>query len=393
MNTSEIAPNKDRPGPEVPAGSLFSASKRDSAWSEWVDRQSRTLFISPAVFLILVFSIFPLVASLLISFTRIRPRVGGYQIRWVGLKNFKKLFTGSEQSHLLGTMEGGISLLGWTSIIVVAALLLWWLYRYVRQEFKVVGFIGRIVTTAAALAFTILFATTLLSGRQFGTMPMTLVYVLFGCSLQFLIGLGLAYVCTQPIRGRAFFSTLFFIPITITPVGIAYQWRMLADMNKGPVAPLWEWMGLGEFAWGSLAWPARSMVMISDAWMWIPFIFVVMLAALETVSRDLTEAAEVDGAGKWLIFRDITLPQIAPVAGTILLIRWIEGFKLVDIPNILTNGGPGIATETLTMHSWTQWRTLDFAGSSAVAYTLLFVSVVICVSFFNLVIRRYSRRQ
>ena len=161
MNTSEIAPNKDRPGPEAPAGSLFSASKRDSAWSEWVDRQSRTLFISPAVFLILVFSIFPLVASLLISFTRIRPRVGGYQIRWVGLKNFKKLFTGSEQSHLLGTMEGGISLLGWTAIIVVAALLLWWLYRYVRQEFKVVGFIGRIVTTAAALAFTILFATSI----------------------------------------------------------------------------------------------------------------------------------------------------------------------------------------------------------------------------------------
>ena len=118
MNTSEIAPNKDRPGPEVPAGSLLSASKKGSAWSEWVDRQSRTLFIFPAVFLILVFSIFPLVASVLISFTRIRPRVGGYQIRWVGLKNFKKLFTGSEQSHLLGTIEA-VSVLwdGWRLLL------------------------------------------------------------------------------------------------------------------------------------------------------------------------------------------------------------------------------------------------------------------------------------
>ena len=133
--------------------------------------------------------------------------------------------------------------------------------------------------------------------------------------------------------------------------------------------------------------------MISDAWMWIPFIFVVMLAALETVPKDLTEAAEVDGAGKWLIFRDIIIPQIAPVAGTVLLIRWIEGFKLVDLPQVLTHGGPGISTETMTMHSWTQWRTLDFAGSSAVAYILLFVSVVICVSFFNLVIRNFSKRQ
>ncbi len=392
MNTPEIAPQSNRPGPQASAGSLFSRSIKASAWSEWVDRQSRTLFIFPAVFLILVFSIFPLVASLLISFTRIRPRMGGYQIRWVGLKNFKKLFSGSEQDHLLGTMGGGISVLGWLVIVVVAVLLVWWLYSYVRKEFKVVGFIGRLVTTAAALGFTLVFATTLLSGRQFGTMPMTLIYVLFGCSLQFLIGLGLAYACTQPVKGRPFFRTLFFIPLTITPVGIAYQWRMVADMSKGPISPVWEWMGLGEFAWGSHAWASRSMVMISDAWMWIPFIFVVMLAALETVSRDLTEAAEVDGAGKWLIFRDITMPQIAPVAGTILLIRWIEGFKLVDIPNILTNGGPGIATETLTMHSWTQWRALDFAGSSAVAYTLLFVSVVICVSFFNLVIRRYSRR-
>ena len=87
------------------------------------------------------------------------------------------------------------------------------------------------------------------------------------------------------------------------------------------------------------------------------------------------------------------LPQIAPVAGTVLLIRWIEGFKLVDLPQVLTHGGPGISTETMTMHSWTQWRTLDFAGSSAVAYILLFVSVVICVSFFNLVIRNFSKRQ
>ncbi|MGA0127638.1 MAG: carbohydrate ABC transporter permease, partial [bacterium] len=186
------------------------------------------------------------------------------------------------------------------------------------------------------------------------------------------------------------FRILFFIPLMITPVGIAYQWRMLADMNKGPFSELWNWVGLGEFAWGSDPWAARTMVMLADAWMWIPFMFIVMLSAIETVSDDLIEAAEVDGASKWMVFTDVIWPQIAPVAGTVILIRWIEGFKLIDIPNVLTHGGPGIATETMTMHSWSLWKALDFSGSSAVAYTLLFVSVVICVSFFNFVIRRFQ---
>jgi len=383
-------PDDHRPGSTTPAGSLDSAAK-GATLSEWLDRHSRRLFIFPAVFLILIFSIFPLVASLLITFTRIRPRAGGYQVRWVGFNNFKKLFTGSEQYHLLGTFEG-IGVFGWAVIILTTVVVIRWLYRYVRQDFRLVGFAGRLVTASAAVGIAVLFGATLFSGNNFGTVPMTLIYVLLGCSVQFLIGLGLAYLCSQPIMGRAFFRVVFFVPLMITPVGIAYQWRMLADMRLGPITPLWHWAGLGEFAWGSNALAARVMVMIADGWMWIPFMFVVMLAALETVSRDQVEAAEVDGAGKWLIFRDITWPQIAPVAGTVVLIRWIEGFKLVDIPNVLTNGGPGIATETLTMHSWTRWRSLDFAGSSAVAYTLLIVAVIVCVSFFNFVIRKHAHR-
>ena len=380
--------HKKWPGKTSSASSLSSHSTSQRL-TEWFDLRSRQLFIFPAVFLILVFSVFPLVASLVISFTRIRPRAGGYFFRFVGLKNFKKLYTGSEQYHVLGTFEG-ISFLGWAAIIISAVLLLWWLYRYVQRDFKLLGFVGRLISAIAGFGFTVLFAATLLSGNNFGTLPMTLIYVLFGCSLQFLIGMGLAFLCSQPLKGRTFFRIIFFMPLMITPVGIAYQWRMLADMNRGPFSALWQWFGLQDFAWGSQAWPARTMIMIADAWMWIPFIFVVLLAAFETVSKDLVEAAEVDGAGKWLVFRDITWPQIAPVAGTVVLIRWIEGFKLVDIPNVMTNGGPGISTETMTMHSWTQWRALDFSGSSAVAYTLLIVSVVICVSFFNFVIRKYS---
>ena len=99
------------------------------------------------------------------------------------------------------------------------------------------------------------------------------------------------------------------------------------------------------------------------------------------------EAAELDGASRWQIFRDITWPSIAPVAATVVLIRAIEAFKIIDLPNVLTNGGPGIATESLTLHAFGEWRALNLGGSASVAYVLLFVSTIACVSFFNYVVK------
>ena len=87
------------------------------------------------------------------------------------------------------------------------------------------------------------------------------------------------------------------------------------------------------------------------------------------------------------IFRDITWPAIAPVAATVVLIRLIEAFKIIDLPNVLTGGGPGLATESMTLHAFIAWRTQDLGGSAAVGYMLLFVSTVVCVSFFNFVVR------
>ena len=114
--------------------------------------------------------------------------------------------------------------------------------------------------------------------------------------------------------------------------------------------------------------------------------FIVLLAAVENQPRDQVEAAQLDGAGRWQIFRDITWPAIAPVAATVVLIRLIEAFKIIDLPNVLTAGGPGLATESLTLHSFIAWRTQDLGGSAAVGYMLLFVSTVTCVSFFNFVV-------
>ena len=177
----------------------------------------------------------------------------------------------------------------------------------------------------------------------------------------------------------------------VTPVGIAYTFRMLADMTVGPFAPLWHALGLGQFSWATNPWSARLVVTLGDSWQWIPFIFIVMLAAFESQPRDEIEAAELDGASSLQIFRDITWPSVAPIAATVVLIRMIEAFKIVDLPNVLTNGGPGIASESLTLHAFIEWRALNLGGSAAIAYMLLFVSTVVCVAFFNFVVEPARR--
>lgn len=335
--------------------------------------------------MILIFSIFPLIASAILAFSRVRLGAGGYSIRFVGWRNFEKQLFGSEQFHFLGTFTQ-ISLLGWLVIVLVGATLAWWLVSYLRGTVWIPGLIGRVITALVLFGIATMFAATLFSGNQFGTLGVTLFYVFIGCLVQFVIGLVLALLCAQPIRGRSFFRVLFFLPMMITPIGIGYIFRMMADTTKGPFSSLWQLVGLSDFAWATNPWTARAIIVVADSWQWIPFIFVVLLAALESVPRDMVEAAHVDGAGDWQIFREITWPQIAPVAATIILIRVIEAFKLVDLPNIMTAGGPGIATESMTLHAFYAWRTPDLGQSAAISYLLLFVTVVLCVSFFNLVV-------
>jgi multiple sugar transport system permease protein len=360
--------------------------------SEWLDHHSRQIFIAPAIIMILIFAIFPTVASLIIAVSRVKLTGGGYAVRFVGFQNFYKQFIGNEQVHFLGKFTG-LSLSGWVVSAVVVAATLWWLYKFTSENFTVIGFIGRLISAAMAIGIALMVSATALSGNLWGTLGTTLFIVFLGCALQFAIGLGLAFLCSQPIWGRSFFRVVYFVPMMITPLGVGYAFRMIADTTKGPFAPFWQWIGLGDFAWVASPWAARLFIVVGDSWQWIPFIFVVMLAALENVPRDHIEAGHVDGASSWQIFREITWPQIVPVAATVMLIRVIEAFKIVDLPNIMTSGGPGIATESMTLHAFFAWRSNDYGQSAAVAYLLLFVTVVICSSFFNYVVLNQLKKK
>ena len=356
-----------------------------------MDRHSRTFFIAPAVILILIFAIFPTFYSIVFALSRVKFTANGLRFRFVWFDNFLAQFSGNEQAHFLGRLTG-ISVLGWIFSAagprpcpVVAVPLM-------AQGSSWIGMVGRLISAAMFVFVGFLLGATLLSGNPWGTLLTTLFYVIVGCTVQFVIGTGLAFLCSQPISGKNFFRVLFFIPLMITPLGVGYAFKMVLDITKGPLQPLWDAIGLQDWAWSTDAWAARWFVILGDSWQWIPFIFIVMLAALENVSRDQVEAAQVDGASSVQIFREITWPQIVPVAVTVILIRMIEAFKIVDLPNIMTSGGPGIATESMTLHSYFLWRANDMGSSAAVAYLLLIVTVVVCASFFNYVVLGQLRK-
>jgi multiple sugar transport system permease protein len=355
-----------------------------------LDRFAAGVFILPAVVVILGFSIFPLLASLYVSLSRLNFIQGGLELKFVGFDNYAKLLFGLDRPHFLG-VPGPITPIAVAVLVAIYGLFAYLLYGYARGPNRTaVGLGGRLVTTAIAGVLVWLVVNTIMTSGRPGTLVVTLVYVGVDVSVQYLLGLGLALLVVQHLPGRRFFRVVFLIPMMITPVGVAYLFRMLTDTSKGPFYPVWAHFGLTDVSWVVNPWGARLAVMIGDVWQWTPFIFIVLLAAIETVPHELTEAAVVDGANRWQIFWRITFPQILPATTTVVLIRTIEGFKIVDLPNVLTNGGPGTATESLTLHAYTIWRALDIGGSAAVAYMLLIVVTFVGVSYVNLFRRRVT---
>src|SRR5262249_1006826 len=385
-------PERDEnPTMAVIAAEASPVQRRAGGIGEWLGRHSGRIMVLPAVLVVLAFAIFPLILSAYLSVARFALAPGCYNVTFVGLANFNKLLLGSQQYHFLGTFAA-YGTVEWLLLALAVAGLLYWLWRFLRSaEFSVYGLVGRLISATVAAGIVALVLATIFAGGFPGSLLTTLVYVVVGVTVQFGLGLGLALLCARPIRGRNWFRVIFFLPLMVTPVGIAYTFRMIADMEKGPLAPLRFALHLGEFAWATDPWLARLVVLIGDPWQWTPFMFIVLLAAVENQPREQVEAARIDGANSLQIFRDITWPAIAPVAATVVLIRLIEAFKIVDLPNVLTNGGPGLATESMTLHSFIAWRAQDLGVSAAVGYMLLFISTVVCVSFFNFVVRPARR--
>jgi len=381
---------------------------------QWLFPAKRVL-LWPAILIVLFLSIFPLVASLGLSFTRLKLVRGGYELTFIGLQNYQQWLLGTAQRNLLGRFSQP-SLLGWILGITFTGFMLYWFYNYLQSPrfilkslpisgetplqtlwriiAGVLGLLLRIVAVIFASALVWLMVVTLSNDGLPGGLVVTLIFVLGGVTVQYLIGLGLALLVTQNLPGKRFFRVIFLLPMMITPVGIAFLFRMVTDTFQGPFAPVWKAVGLGDFAWINSPDLSRIAVIIADTWQWTPLMFIILLAALEGTSREQIEAALVDGASRLQMFQFIMLPQIAPVSLTVILIRLIEAFKIIDMPNVMTGGAPGTATESMTLQLYKIWKAsnFNFGPSAALAYILLIVVTFVSIMYVNTIRQRVMER-
>ncbi|WP_246273871.1 carbohydrate ABC transporter permease [Phytohabitans houttuyneae] len=169
----------------------------------------------------------------------------------------------------------------------------------------------------------------------------TLIYVVGAVTLQTVLGFTIAYLISRRTHGRGLLTTLFLVPMMLSPVVVGLFWRFMLDAQFGVVNSMLGSLGLGQVEWLTQQRTALLSLIVVDTWQWTPFIMLIALAGLTAVPKYLYEAASIDRASEWFRFRNITLPLVWPLLLIAVLFRAIEAFRLFDLVYILTSGGPG----------------------------------------------------
>jgi len=211
----------------------------------------------------------------------------------------------------------------------------------------------------------------------------TVVFVLLGMTLGPALGLCAALLLNEHIKGRAFFRTAIFLPVTTSLVVVATVWKMLLN-DQGIVNAALSVVGLHGHAW--LADPSTALyaVIVVSVWQGLGFEAVVFLAALQSIPHDLYDAARVDGAGSWRRFRHVTLPGLRPTMLFVFVIGIIGSFQIFDQVFVMTQGGPVGATNTIVYYLIDRFQALELGRASAVAYVLLIILATLSAIQFRL---------
>jgi len=218
-------------------------------------------------------------------------------------------------------------------------------------------------------------------------MAHTFVYAAAALVLEFSIGLGLALLLNTQMRGRGFFRATLLVPMMLPTVVVGVVWRLMLNANFGAINGTLKEFGLNT---ESLTWTASPRlaflsVIVVDVWQWTPFVFLVLLAGLQAIPQEPYEAALIDGSSRWQTFRHVTLPLLKPAILIALLLRTMDLLRVFDQIFILTEGGPGFATETISLYIYrTAFRFFDFGYAAAMSFVLLALTNVISTIYIRL---------
>lgn len=222
-------------------------------------------------------------------------------------------------------------------------------------------------------------------------MRVTAIFVIVTVTVEMVLGFAFALLLNREIRGKNILRALMVLPLFATPVAMGYLGITLYYEQNGPINQLLRSLGGSGVPWLSNPFWSQVAIIIMDVWQWTPFVFLVSLAGLQSLSPDVYEAAEVDGASGWQLFRRITLPLMAPTLWLILLLRLVEAFKVFDIPASLTLGGPGRATEVYSLFTYrTALRFFDHGYAAVQGFLLLFIVMFIVTLLFGRIRELYE---
>ena len=216
-----------------------------------------------------------------------------------------------------------------------------------------------------------------------------MVYYVMAIGCEYVIAFGLALLLSAEIRARKFFRVAFLLPLMLSPVAVSWMiGKSMLEYRFGPVARLARWIGWESPTFFTSPEVARMMIMVMDAWTYIPFMMLMLLAGLQAVPKEVVEAAKVDGAGPWKSFWEIIFPIMLPVSITAIVIRIIFKLKLADIIITVTSGGPGGATDSVTSFIFREYRDRSNVGYGTL---LAFVISRYNCDFYDRFVRFVSR--
>ncbi|MCY4336229.1 MAG: sugar ABC transporter permease [Litoreibacter sp.] len=214
------------------------------------------------------------------------------------------------------------------------------------------------------------------------SLGVTLRFAFFVVTIEMVLGVGLALLLDRDIRGMSVLRTMFILPMMIAPVVVGLMWRYMYHPTIGTFNRFLETIGLPKVDW--LGDYALTSIIIADIWQWTPFIFILSLAALQSLPRSALEAARIDGATPWQQIIHIKLPLMMPVLIVTGLLRLIDAFKVLEVILVMTNGGPGLSTEILALRisrTATEFRELGVAA--AMSNYLLILLLLLTVAMFG----------
>lgn len=237
------------------------------------------------------------------------------------------------------------------------------------------------------------FTRLLSDSRFFSSMRITALFTAVSVALEFLLGLLAALAVEKIKRGSRTARTIFLVPWTLPTAIIAVLWLWIFNDQYGFINAVLARTGLidSPIAWLGRPQTALLSITMADVWKAFPFVFVVLLAGLQSIPREMYEAMEVDGGTAFHKFRYITLPCLSPFIFLALIFRIVQAFAIFDLVYVLTGGGPGGATETVSVYGYyTFMRYLDFGYGSALVIAVVVVLALLAWVLHSLLMKNYE---